>query len=574
VAWRQLEVDEEVVKHLYNALRIHPTIAHILVSKGIKTPQAAEAFLYPKLAHLQDPFAITHMYEAIELLEKAVHEQWAVSIIGDYDVDGITSTTLLVRLLRYFGLQPQYFIPRRFTEGYGMSSEIVDRMLQHSSPRLVIALDCGTNAVTQIQKLRTLGIQVLIIDHHQSNNDLPKDCVLINPHVFDTEQNPPWRYLCTAGLMFKFIHAFLKHFRKKEDPRAFNFHLRQELDLVAMGTIADLVSLAGENRILTYFGLRNFSQTRRTGIDALCRITQRPAEQPLLPEDISFRLGPRINASGRLADAIVPVQMLLSEDRQEASILAQSLDEMNTERQKIERLIIAEAEEKFKTMEHLPGIFFFNPAWHSGIVGIVCGKFARDYQRPCVVLGEERGWAKGSGRSVAGYDLVNILTPCAHLLESWGGHPMAVGISLKLENVPLFQKTFQEAVLTCQQSLDENSRELLISKTISLNEIDKHFLTDLEKLQPYGQDNSEPIFALNQITLTEEIETFGKDKKHIRLFITDGINSSFSCIYWNGIRHIPPIHCPLDLAIKVSWEYWQCRRSIRIELIDWKHSSP
>jgi single-stranded-DNA-specific exonuclease len=446
-------------------------------------------------------------------------------------------------------------------------------MLQHSSPQLVIALDCGTNAVTQVQLLRTLGIQVLIIDHHQSNNELPKDCVLINPHVFDTEQNPPWRYLCTAGLIFKLLHAFLKHFRKKEDPRAFSFQLRQELDLVAMGTIADLVSLVGENRILAYFGLQHFSQARRTGIDALCRITQIPMEQPVLPEDISFRLGPRINASGRLADAMIPVQMLLSEDVQEASTIAQSLDEMNTERQKIERSIIAEAEEKFKTMRHLPGIFFFNPSWHSGIIGLVCGKFARDYQRPCIVLSEERGRAKGSGRSIAGYDLVKILTPCAHLLESWGGHPMAVGISLKLENVPQFQETFQAAVRICQQNFDADSSELLISKTISLEEIDEHFLTDLEKLRPYGQDNPEPIFGLNRITLTQEAEIFGKDKRHIRFFIANGHNASFSCIYWNGIRRIPPTHQALDLAIKVSWWYWQCRRSIRIELIDWKPSA-
>jgi single-stranded-DNA-specific exonuclease len=514
------------------------------------------------------------MREAIDLLECAIQEHWAISIIGDYDVDGITSTTLLVRLLRHFGLSPEYFIPRRFTEGYGMSTEIVDRMLRQSTPQLVLALDCGTNALTQIQNLRARGIAVLIVDHHQSNDVLPEDCVLINPHVFDIQTNPPWRYLCTAGLIFKLIHALLKDLRIQKEPRALDFSLQKELDLVAMGTIADLVPLVGENRILAHFGLQHFAQPRRPGLDALCRITQIPPEQAVTPENIAFKLGPRINASGRLADAVVPVNMLLSEDIQEASALAQNLDEMNAERQKIERLIIAEAEAIFPKTEHLPGIFFSNPAWHSGIVGIVCGKFARDYRRPCVVLGEERGLAKGSGRSVAGYDLVEILSPCAHLLESWGGHPMAVGISLQPEKVPFFQEAFQASVLVCRQKLHSDHDDLLLSGTIQVDEIDEHLLSDLEKLQPYGQDNPEPIFLLARTILEKEAEIFGKNKQHLRFSIPHKTHAPLLCIYWNGARHIPPIHQALDLAIQVSWEYWQGRRSVSIQLIDWKLSSP
>jgi single-stranded-DNA-specific exonuclease len=226
----------------------------------------------------------------------------------------------------------------------------------------------------------------------------------------------------------------------------------------------------------------------------------------------------------------------------------------------------------FKKIEHLPGIFFSNPAWHSGIVGIVCGKFARDYRRPCVVLGEERGLAKGSGRSVSGYDLVEILASCAHLLESWGGHPMAVGISLKPENVPLFQKAFQASVLAYRQKLCQDNDNLWISKNILIDEIDEHFLSDLEKLQPYGQDNPEPIFALTHTILTEEAEVFGKNKQHLRFFIHHQSQAPLLCIYWNGIHHIPPVHRAIDLAIKVSWEYWQCRRSTRVQLVDWRLS--
>jgi single-stranded-DNA-specific exonuclease len=227
----------------------------------------------------------------------------------------------------------------------------------------------------------------------------------------------------------------------------------------------------------------------------------------------------------------------------------------------------------FKKIEHLPGIFFSNPAWHSGIVGIVCGKFARDYRRPCVVLGEERGLAKGSGRSVSGYDLVEILASCAHLLESWGGHPMAVGISLKPENVPLLQKAFQASVLAYRQKLCQDNDDLWISKNILIDEIDEHFLSDLEKLQPYGQDNPEPIFALTHTVLQEEAEVFGKNKQHLRFFIHHQSQAPLLCIYWNGIHHIPPAHRPIDLAIKVSWEYWQCRRSTRVQLVDWRLSS-
>ncbi|MDR0728436.1 MAG: single-stranded-DNA-specific exonuclease RecJ [Puniceicoccales bacterium] len=570
--WRWLEVSEEAAERLYGQRSIHPIIARILSSRGIRTPQEAEDFLHPQLSQLADPFAITHLREAVQLLERAVQERWALSIIGDYDVDGITSVTLLVRLLRHFGLEPQYFIPRRFTEGYGMSDEIVERLRRQSSPRLVMALDCGTNAVEQVRRLRADGIEVLILDHHQSNDALPADCVLVNPHIFDVAAHPPWLSLCSAGLVFKLIHGFLKHRRAQEDPRALSYPIRQELDLVAMGTIADLVPLVGENRILAHCGLGDFARQRRPGLEALCRVAQMPEAQAAAPEDIAFKLGPRINASGRLADAVLPVQMLLAENFEEARPLAQTLDEMNAERQRIERGILAEAEELFRQSEELPGIFFSNPGWHSGIVGIVCGKFARDHRRPCVVLGEERGLAKGSGRSVAGYDLVEILSPCASLLESWGGHPLAVGISLKPENVPLFQKAFQESVRAFRQKLSGAGDELLIAQTLSLEDIDGPFLADLENLRPFGQDNPEPVFALKGVHLDRAAEPFGKNRKHLRLLLKREAQAPLPCLYWNGTRRIPPAKRPLDLAIRLFWESWQGHRSIRSELLDWKLS--
>jgi len=574
VTWRWSEVPEEAAGRLYGQLPIHPVVARILVARGIATPEEAEVFLNPRLDRLTDPFDITHMREAVALLERAVDGRWRIGIIGDYDVDGITSTTLLVRLLRHFGLDPQYFIPRRFTEGYGMSPEIVERLLRDSSPQLVMALDCGTNAVEPVRQLRARGIEVLILDHHQSNDTLPQDCVLVNPHLFDADTRPPWCSLCTAGLIFKLVHAFLKHRRPQQDARALSFPIRQELDLVALGTIADLVPLLGENRILAHFGLRDFAQKRRPGLDALCRIAQLPEGQAVQPEDVAFRLGPRINASGRLADAVVPVRMLLSEEVSEALELARSLDGMNTERQRIERSIIAEAEEIFRQTEDLPGIFFFNPGWHSGIVGIVCGKFARDYRKPCVVLGEERGLAKGSGRSVAGYDLVEILTPCAHLLESWGGHPMAVGISLRPENVPLFQKAFLDSVRNFGLKSGGGGDPLWIAQTLTLDEIDEHLLAELEKLQPYGQDHPEPIFALTRVCLEKAAEPFGKDKKHLRLSLPREAQPPLSCTYWNGTRRIPPARRPLDLALRIFGEYRQHRRCPRAELVDWRLAGP
>lgn len=571
--WRWLKVSEEKAAKLYGQRSIHPIIARILSTRGIRTPQEAEDFLHPRLSQLTDPFAITHLREAVDLLECAIREHWPISIIGDYDVDGVTSVTLLVRLLRHCGLEPQYFIPRRFTEGYGMSDEIIERLRQKSSPRLLIALDCGTNAVEQVRCLRADGIDVLILDHHQSNDALPADCILVNPHIFDAAAHPSWLSLCSAGLVFKLIHGFFKHLRAQKDPCALSYSIRQELDLVAMGTIADLVPLLGENRILAHYGLNEFACKRRPGIEALCRVAQIPESQSAAPEDISFKLGPRINASGRLADAVIPVQMLLAENSEEARLLAQSLDEMNAERQRIERAILAEAEELFRQSEELPGIFFSNPAWHSGIVGIVCGKFARNYRRPCIVLGEERGLAKGSGRSVAGYNLIEILSPCASLLESWGGHPLAVGISLKPENVPLFQKAFQESVRTFRQKFSREGDELLITQTLSLDDIDGPFLVDLENLRPFGQDNPEPIFALKQVFLDRAAEPFGKNKKHLRLLLKREAQDPFPCLYWNGARRIPPAKRSLDLAIRLLRESWQGRRSVRSELLDWKLSS-
>ncbi|MDR2844632.1 MAG: single-stranded-DNA-specific exonuclease RecJ, partial [Puniceicoccales bacterium] len=437
----------DAARSLESGLSIHPAIAEILVKAGFDTPDAAERHLHPKLANLSDPFLIGKIDATVTRLIHALETHERIAIMGDYDVDGVTSTTLLVSILRALGADPRYYIPRRLEEGYGMSHASIERVLADGPFTLFIALDCGTNSVEEIHTLATHGLDVIVIDHHRSKSPTSDECLLVNPHVHDTTgDGSPARVLCTVGLVFKVCHALLKRLREKGTGAAVNIVLKEYLDLVAMGTIADLVPLTGENRVLTAHGLRQLRQSTRLGLRALMQTSGIVAGNQILPSDISFRLGPRINASGRLADALLPVEMLLSADPDRCAEMAEQLSAMNRERQEIERQVSVEALAQLNAADPASHGLVACGDWHPGVVGIVAGKLCRHFNRPCIVLGKEGRWAKGSGRSVSHINLVEALQPCADILESWGGHPMAVGVTIAWENVPRLRAGFSAAV--------------------------------------------------------------------------------------------------------------------------------
>jgi single-stranded-DNA-specific exonuclease len=461
-------------------------------------------------------------------------------------------------------------VPRRAADGYGLTRSAIDRALEAGRPDLFVALDCGTNSREETAYLRSQGIEVLVIDHHRSTVGENADCLLINPHVYGLTDvaGEAWRHLCTVGLVFKLCHGLLKQLRGENHPVAFRVRLRDHLDLVALGTIADLVPLQGENRILARHGLRILRETQRPGLRALMDVAGVRPEQDLVPSDVSFRLGPRINASGRLADAALSVELLLSEDPGFCAETARQLDAFNRERQEIERQITEEAEAAIEQRySGHAGVVLFAENWHPGVVGVVAGRVTRKYHRPCVVLGNEGELAKGSGRSIEGVNLVEVLGACAGDLTSWGGHPMAVGVSLAKDRVEAFRARFAEAV-RAQVSAEAAEPRLELAAWLSAEQVHERLMDELEGLHPFGQGNPEPVFGLRGVVLRLAPEVF--KEQHFRFRLEDARGRPLHGVAWKMADRLPPVGRPLDLAVELKWNHFNQRRLLQLVLADWR----
>lgn len=564
--WTTIETDETLANAFSAALKVSIVTGRLLAQRGLTTTDAAAAYLRPRLANLEDPFGIKNLRAAVTRIEQAIEKQESVVVFGDYDVDGITSTVQLVSMMRNFGLKPRFCVPLRLDEGYGLSQEAIDRAFDGSAPDLFVAVDCGTNAHEQIAYLRDLGCDVIIVDHHQCQTEAPTDCILINPHVNDAEA-APWRDLCTAGLVFKLLHGLLKSRRSAGDKQAAEIQLKNSLDLVAMGTIADLVPLQGENRILSWYGLRHLRANGRSGITALAKISGIDTSQEMTSSDISFKLAPRINASGRLADATLPISLLLSNNQSVNRKIAKELDGINCERQNIQQSITVEAEQRAEAeFADSPGIVLFGKDWHPGVVGIVASQVCRRFYKPCVILGAEGDIAKGSGRSVATVNLVEVFEQCKELLESWGGHPMAAGVALQASAVADFTQRYLEALHSLYPG-GIAKPSLQVSAWLDVDDLNEALLSELDGLHPFGQGNREPVFGLKNVVLNEAPRCFGEN--HFRFFLTGSNGSPIAGVAWR-MERIPEAGQPVDLAVRFSRNYWRNRCSPQVTLVDWK----
>jgi single-stranded-DNA-specific exonuclease len=571
--WVQIPYEKSTAEMLYKSLNVGFPLCAILVQRGIESKLDAEKFLWPKLAYLDDPFKIKNVDRAVDVLIRIIENNSRVAIVGDYDVDGITSITLLINVLKAFGINSDFFVPRRACEGYGLSSEIIERILSEKKYDTVIALDCGTNSANEIDFLRKNGIEVLVVDHHQAKSLPVARCCIVNPHVGDGEGYDKYKILCTVGLVFRLCYALLRVLRKKDDKRALNYSLKNDLDLVTLGTIADMMYMVGENRILCKFGLKIINgKMRRPGIEALCKSADIHAGSNIRHSDISFKLCPRLNACGRLTDAILPIKMMLSDDFNEAMTYAYELDETNKERQLIEKEITRQAEDLVR--QHYAndsGLVLYDKDWHAGVVGIISGKFARGYAKPCIVLGSERDVAKGSGRSSNGPNLIDVLSDCAALLETWGGHPFAVGVSILPEKIDAFRKKFNESVQKYSANLPQGE-SIEYSLELNLEDIDNGFMDEVEMLQPFGQKNPDPIFLLKNIKVHNLPETFGARKTHVKFWLIDCYSKRTLAVAWHASHNIPPMRTPLDLLVTVNRETWNRIRSTCLYVVDWRVS--
>ena len=568
-AWLNRAANADLAQRLAVSLGISEPVAYVL-ARLFEDESIADRHLRPQLAHVSDPFAVGNLRAAAERLVAAVNHQERIAILGDYDVDGVSSTAMLVDLLRRLGAEPAYFVPRRLEEGYGLSMAALNRVMAEARPQLFVALDCGTNSIAEVEHLKAQGVDVIIVDHHVAKAEAVS-CLLVNPRVNDTADSP-WQSLCTAGLVFKLVHGILKVLRLAGDPRGTSIQVKDYLDLAALGTIADLVPLLYENRILAAHGLRALGEARRPGVRALISVSGMEPGAVLSSVDVSYRLGPRINASGRLADASLPLQLLLSSSESDCQRDAELLDQINRERQEIDKRVTEEATAQAEAMGDLAG-YVLQGDWHPGVVGIAAGKICRALDRPVIVLGKEGDVAKGSGRSVPGINLVEALTACSEILTTFGGHPMAVGISLNLTEVDRLRERFAQAVAQQKAAggVVLDGRDLDIVHWIKSHEISERLLDDLELLQPYGESNPEPIFGVKGFVFDKAPTVFGDSNFRHQSTLSGGRRLNF--IAWRLATRMPEVGRPVDLAVKLQWNRWQGRKIPQVEILDWRYGA-
>ncbi len=515
-------------------------IARLLFRKGFRSTDEVQTFLRPRLSSLSDPFLLPQMRAAIARILGALDSQERIVLFGDYDVDGVTSLALLAEMLRGYGVSPETFLPLRMEEGYGLSRESVERCLEQYRPQLLIAIDCGTASAGEIAELKSRGVDVIVLDHHEPKSQLP-DCVaIVNPKA---DSASPFHYLCSVGIVFKLCHALLKTRPLPE------FDLKSKLDLVALGTVADIVSLVEENRMLVQRGAIEIGRTSRVGLRKLMQVAG--VRPPILPDDIGYRLGPRLNAAGRLSTAEKSLRLLLTNDEDEAAALAIELDQQNRARQEVEKGILAAAivtiEKQFDAARDA-GIVAGARGWHPGVLGIVASRIARKYHRPTIVIGfDENGVGKGSGRSIQGLNLVDALTRCAATLEKFGGHEMAAGLALREENFPKFAEAFCS---TARELLSEEAlqRSLRLDHELPFASIDVEFLRWHELLQPFGNGNPQPLF------FARAVEPVGaprvSNEKHLIFRLRQG-NRLRRAVYFDGAANeFPPP--PWDVAFRIG----------------------
>lgn len=531
-------------------------IARLLLRKGFASADEVQAFLRPRLKSLSDPFLLPNMEAAVARIFAALDRHDRIVLFGDYDVDGVTSLALLAEALRGYGAAPDLFLPLRMEEGYGLSRESVERCLEQFRPQLLIAVDCGTSSAAEILNFRQRGVDVIVLDHHEPKSALP-DCVaVVNPKI---DRASPFHYLCSVGIVFKLCHALLKI-------RPIDFDLKSRLDLVALGTVADIVPLQGENRTFVQRGALEIANTTRLGLRKLMEVSA--IRSPIHTEDISYRLGPRLNAAGRLSTAEKSLRLLLTKDEAEAAKLADFLDKQNRERQEVEKQIFAAAEEKIAAefdATRDAAIVVSARGWHPGVLGIVASRIAHKYHRPAIVIGiGETGVGKGSGRSIEGFNLVQALTRCSEKLEKYGGHEMAAGLTVRENNIDLLKEQFCQIARELLSDDDLRPR-LRLDYEITFSELNPDFLGWHEMLQPFGSGNPQPLFFAREVESVAPPRIVGD--KHLQLRLRQRNCHQRAIFFEAAARNLPPE--PWDIAFRVRPDDYEgeMRLEMRLEAV-------
>lgn len=553
--WVIKEFDNSITVQLQEQLKVHPVVCRLLAQRNVTTFDEAKDFFRPQLSHLHNPFLMKDMDKAIERIRQAMANKEKILIYGDYDVDGTTSVALVYSFLRKYYLEMDYYLPNRYTEGYGISLQGIN-WAKENGFSLIIALDCGIKAIDKIKYATDIGIDFIICDHHLPGEQIPSACAVLDPKRPDCSY--PYKELSGCGIGFKLLEAYSQqHGIQGEDLFPF-------LDLVAVSIASDIVPITGENRILAYFGLQQLNTQPQEGLKAL--IESSGLKRSLSISDVVFVIGPRINAAGRIDDARNAVRLLISESSQHATINVEILNKKNSERREFDSSITTEALEILHNdplQQNKKTTVLFQPHWHKGVIGIVASRILDEFYRPTIILTESNGIVAGSARSVAGYNIYEAIQCCSDLLEQFGGHQFAAGLTMKKENVTAFIEKFETVV---SDSIEERLLipEIPIDSEIELADINSSFYNIIRQLAPFGPQNMKPVFV------TRNVKDSGYSRivkeEHVRFSIKKNNGNAVTGIGFGMKDFFPLIQSGKDFDIVYSLEENEWNGIKRIEL--------
>ncbi len=557
--------DSAVVRQLAGALKISEALANLMVQRNITSPEEALAFFEPDLGYLHDPFMMKDMNIAVERISAAIKKNEKILVYGDYDVDGTTAVALMYSFLKEQFSSVEYYIPDRYKEGYGVSFVGIDYAFQNNF-KVMITLDCGIKAVEKVKYARSKGIDVIVCDHHYPGDEIPKAVAVLDPK--QPGCNYPFKELSGCGVGFKLVQAYSRvhgiPFSK----------IAGYLDLVAVSIASDIVPLTGENRVLAYFGLKQLNESPGTGLKEIIREAE--VNRAMTIEDVVFKIGPRINAAGRMETGSKVVELLVESDIKIAAGISKEINSFNIERRNVDRSITTEAmrmiSEDLRTVNAKTTVLF-NPSWKKGVIGIVASRLIETYYRPTVILTESNGFATGSARSVQGYDLYQAIEACSDLLESFGGHMFAAGLTLKKENIRPFMERFEQYVndtITEEQLVPR----VFVDSELSFGEISEEFFNFLNKFQPFGPENMSPVFVSRNVFDAGTAKMVGSSGEHLKLDLCHESTGRkiFPAIAFSQAEHFEYIKGgnPIDICYSIEMNEFRGNRNLQLNIRDIK----
>jgi len=565
--WIRREQDAQEVAALARVLSVSPVVASLLVSRGCRDELSARRFLNPSYEQLNDPYLMLGMGEAVTRLLRAIDLGEPILVYGDYDVDGTTGTAVLLRALNLLGARTGFHVPHRFTEGYGIRQDALERAFAEGY-KLVISVDCGIRAHEPLYWARDNGLDVIITDHHlpDEGEGVPPAFAVLNPNQVGC--NYPDKTLAGVGVAFKLVAALFRARGRESQINAF-------LKIVAIGTVADVAKLTGENRTIVALGLRDLAKATNPGLRALMEVAGCGDGAGMTAYDIGFRLGPRINAAGRMDAARAVVDLFSTRDAGEARRLAKHLDERNQERKEVQRQIVELAIAEMEGVETSRADSYVaviaGEGWHRGVIGIAASKIAERVNRPCVVLSidSDSGMAHGSARSIEPYHLLNGLTACADLFEKFGGHSHAAGITIKPDQIPELRRRLNEHAGACLSEEDLQPC-VYVDAELQTEEVTFEIVGELQKLEPFGAGNPRPVFQARNLCILSEPRLIGQ--RHLKMSVAGSEGRPLETIWWNGAEHAAILKGPVDMAYTIETSNWGGGTFLQLSVQDVKES--